>query len=82
KGSAGESGVVTALLYTEDSSGVSKTDNLLTAPPTADWKTYTYDVTAGDKVNFGMSIRLSPACGAVAGCTVTAYFDNVSITAQ
>jgi hypothetical protein len=79
----GDGGVVNALLFTEASSGVSKTDNL--APglvPTAEWKTYTYNVTAGDDTEFGVALLLQPACGAVAGCEVTAYFDNVIITAQ
>ena len=83
KGSAGPGGVINALLYSEDPSGVSKTDLLLGgAVPNADWTSYSFDVTAGDLVGFGVSLRLEPVCGAVAGCTATAYFDNVSITAQ
>ena len=79
----GAGGVVNALLFTEASSGVSKTDNL--APglvPTAEWKTYTYNVTAGSDTEFGVALLLQPACGAVVGCEVTAYFDNVIVTAQ
>jgi len=83
KGSAGPGGVINAILYSEDPSGVSKTDLLLGgAVPNADWTAYSFDVTAGDLVGFGVSLRLEPVCGAVAGCTATAYFDNVSITAQ
>ncbi len=79
----GAGGVVNALLFTEAPSGVSKTDNL--APglvPTAEWTTYTYNVTAGTDTEWGVALLLQPACGAVVGCEVTAYFDNISITAQ
>ena len=77
---AGDGGIVNALLFTEASSGVSKTDNLMTIPPTADWTNYSFDVTAGADTEWGVSLLLQPACGAVLGCEVTAYFDNVSIT--
>ena len=82
KGESTDGGVVNALLFTEASSGVSKTDNLLSTTPTADWTNYTYNVTAGDNTEWGVAILLQPACGAVAGCEVTAYFDNVVITVQ
>ena len=77
---AGDGGIVNALLFTEASSGVSKTDNLMTIPPTADWTHYSFDVTAGADTEWGVALLLQPACGAVLGCEVTAYFDNVSIT--
>jgi hypothetical protein len=81
KGTAdGDGGIVNALLFTEASSGVSKTDNLMTVPPTADWTHYSFDVTAGTDTEWGVALLLQPACGAVAGCKVTAYFDNISIT--
>ena len=82
KGTASDGGVVNALLFTEASSGVSKTDNLLSTVPTEDWTNYSYNVTAGDDTEWGLAILLQPACGAVPGCEVTAYFDNVVITAQ
>jgi hypothetical protein len=77
---AGDGGVVNAILFTEAPSGVSKTDVLVTTVPTADWMTYSYNVTAGTDTEWGVAILLQPACGAVAGCEVTAYFDNVVIT--
>ncbi len=82
KGEASDGGVVNALLFTEASAGVSKTDNLLSTVPTADWTNYSFDVTAGGDTEWGVAILLQPACGAVQGCEVTAYFDNVVITAQ
>lgn len=81
KGTAeGAGGVVNALLFTEASSGVSKTDNLTTVVPNAEWTNYTFNVTAGTDTEWGVALLLQPACGAVAGCRVTAYFDNVIIT--
>ena len=83
KGSVqGDGGVVNALLLTEAPSGVSKTDNLLSISPTAEWTNYSYSVTAGSDPTWGLSLSLQAACGAVAGCEVTAYFDNVKITAN
>lgn len=79
---AGAGGVVNAILFTEAPSGVSKTDVLTTVIPTADWSSYTFNVTAGSDTEWGVAIALQPACGAVAGCEVTAYFDNVKITAN
>ena len=83
KGSAGPGGVVNVILYTDDTSGVSDTNLLLAgAVPTAEWVSYSFDATVGSKVDSGVSLRLESVCGAVADCTSTAYFDNVSITAQ
>jgi hypothetical protein len=79
---AGAGGVVNAILYTEAPSGVSKTENLATVVPNAGWTNYSYNVTAGSDTEWGVALLLQPACGAVAGCEVTAYFDNVVITAQ
>ncbi|MFA0442097.1 hypothetical protein BCU70_01660 [Vibrio sp. 10N.286.49.C2] len=82
KGSASDGGVVNALLFSEGSAGVSKTDPLLSIMPTDDWVSHSFDVTTGSDVEWGVSMLLQPVCGAVAGCEVTAYFDNVSITAN
>ncbi|HAQ48920.1 MAG TPA: hypothetical protein DCR37_07730 [Glaciecola sp.] len=79
---SGDGGVVNALLLTESPAGVSKTDILVTTVPNAEWTRYTYEVTAGNDPEWGVNFRLQPACGAVAGCEVTAYFDNVSITVE
>ena len=79
---AGAGGVVNALLFTETSTGVSNTDNLMSAEPTAEWMNYSFNVTTGDNAEWGVSLLLQPVCGAVAGCEVTAYFDNVKIVAN
>jgi hypothetical protein len=79
---AGAGGIVNALLFTEAPSGVSKTDNLTTVVPNAEWTNYTFNVTAGSDTEWGVALLLQPACGAVPGCEVTAYFDNVVITAN
>jgi hypothetical protein len=78
----GDGGVVNALLFTEASSGVSKTDVLMTSVPTEGWTSYSFDVTAGTDTEWGVALLLQPACGAVPGCKVTAYFDNVKIVAN
>jgi hypothetical protein len=79
---AGAGGIVNALLFTEAPSGVSKTENLTTVVPNAEWTNYTFNVTAGSDTEWGVALLLQPACGAVPGCEVTAYFDNVVITAN
>jgi hypothetical protein len=79
---AGDGGVVNALLFTEASTGVSKTETLFSGVPSADWSSHTFDVTAGADTEWGVALLLQSACGAVAGCKVTAYFDNVKIVAK
>ena len=80
KGTAGNGGVVSALLYSDDPTQVSKTEELLPLALNESWTTYTFDVIAGDPLDWGVSLRLAAVCGAVAGCEVTAYFDNISIS--
>jgi hypothetical protein len=80
KGVSSDGGVVTAQLLTESPAGVSKTDPLTTTVPPADWQNFSFPVTVGDNPEWGVSLTLQPVCGAVAGCEVTAYFDNVVIT--
>jgi hypothetical protein len=82
RGTAVNGGVVSALLYTDDPSMVSKTEELLPLALNESWTNYTFNVIAGDPIGRGVSLRLAAVCGAVSGCEVTAYFDNVSITAQ
>ena len=79
---AGDGGVVNALLFTEASTGVSKTETLFSGVPSADWTSHTFDVTAGADTEWGVALLLQSACGAVAGCKATAYFDNVKIVAK
>jgi hypothetical protein len=82
RGTAGPGGVVSGLLYTDNVGGepaVTKTEELLPLALNADWTPYTFNVIAGSPIASGVSIRLAAVCGAVAGCTVEAYFDNIKI---
>ena len=81
RGTAVNGGVVSALLYTDDPTQVSKTEELLPLALNEDWTRYTFDEIAGDPIGWGVSLRLASVCGAVGGCAVTAYFDNISVTA-
>ena len=78
----GAGGVVFAEFFSEiDGGGVSGTEILGGAPlfPNGTWTTYSYTATAGADVSGGVTLQLKAACGADP-CTVTAYFDNVSVT--
>ena len=46
---------------------------------TSEWQTFTYNETLDTDVSGGVSLLLKASCGAVAGCGVDAYFDNVSV---
>ena len=46
---------------------------------TSEWQTFTYNETLDTDVSGGVSLVLKASCGAVAGCGVDAYFDNVSV---
>lgn len=80
----GDGGVIFAELFSEITpEGVSKSEILgggAPISPTADWKAYTYTTTLGSNVSGGVTLQLKTACGAVSGCAVEAYFDNVTIT--
>ena len=80
RGTAINGGVVSALLYTDDPTQVSKTEELLPLALNENWTPYTFTVIAGDPIGWGVSIRLASVCGAVGGCAVTAYFDNISVS--
>ncbi|MCE2895507.1 MAG: DUF5011 domain-containing protein [Flammeovirgaceae bacterium] len=88
KGSlTGAGGVVFAEFFSEKTGGGTSKAEILGggAPlaPTGTWTTYTYTTTtasvAQGDVGGGITLQLKAACGAVAGCSVTAFFDNVSI---
>lgn len=88
KGSlAGAGGVVFAEFFSELSAGGTSKAEILGGgsplTPTNTWTTYTYTTTTasvgqGD-VGGGVTLQLKAACGAVSGCGVVAYFDNVSV---
>ena len=83
RGSVGDGGVFIAQLFSESTTdGVTKTDILNEGNPIplADaWTRYTFTTTTGPDVSNGVSLLLQTVCGAVAGCTVDAYIDNVFI---
>tara|TARA_R110001583_G_scaffold188628_1_gene350939 strand:+ start:720 stop:3041 length:2322 start_codon:yes stop_codon:yes gene_type:complete len=84
KGSlAGAGGVVFAEFFSEiNPEGVSKAEILSGGPlaPTDTWTNYSFTTTTGNDVSGGVTLQLKAACGAVSGCGVIAYFDNVSVT--
>jgi hypothetical protein len=81
---AGAGGVAFVELFSELSGGgTSKSELLLVnATGTTGWQTFAFDAVLGGDVSGGITLQLKAACGAVAGCTSEAYFDNVSVTAD
>lgn len=81
---SGAGGVVFAEFFSEISpSGVSKSEIFSGGPltPTSTWTPYTFTTTTDAvDVSGGITLQLKAACGAVAGCNVEVYFDNVTIT--
>jgi hypothetical protein len=86
----GAGGVVFAEFFSELSGGGTSKAEILSGGPlfpvapndwTAGWVTYTFNTTTGPDVSGGVTLQLKTDCGANAGCTVDAYFDNVSVTA-
>ena len=79
----GDGGVVIVEFFSElDGGGVSKSEILFGPPafPNDTWTSYSYTVTTGADVSGGVTLQLKAECGAVAGCAVDSYFDNVSVT--
>ena len=83
KGSlAGASGVVFAELFSEIiPEGVSQAEILGGGPlfPTDEWVDYSFTTTTGPDVSNGVTLQLAAICGAVDGCVVEAFFDDVTI---
>ncbi len=77
----GAGGVVqTALLSEMAGGGASATDALFgNITPTDTWVNYTMTTLSGPDVSGGLSLQLKSDCGGNPGCTVNAYFDNVSV---
>jgi len=76
---SGDGGVVKAEFISEFSGGGGSLDPLGTLFPTDEWVSYSFETTTGGDVGGGVTLQLVAVCGAVAGCGVDAYFDNVSI---
>ncbi len=84
-GSTGPGGVVFAEFFSElDGGGTSKNEILGGGPlfPTGAWTSYEFTVTTGPDVSGGVTLQLAAVCGAVEGCSVNAYFDDISITVE
>ena len=81
RGTAGPGGEFVPILFSESTTnGVTKTD-LLDGPltPADTWTRYRFTTTTGPDVSNGMTLLLQSVCGAVEGCSVDAYIDNVFI---
>jgi len=80
KGSAGPGGVVFAELFSEIIPEGATNEILGGALiPTDQWVPYEFITTTGPDVSNGVTLQLAAVCGAVAGCTVEVFFDDVSI---
>ena len=80
---AGAGGVVFAEFFSELSGGgVSKSEILGGGPlfPNGTWTTYTFTTTTGADVSGGVTLQLKADCGGNSGCSIDAYFDNVTVT--
>ena len=81
KGSAGPGGVIFAGLLSEFLPEGATREDLGGGPifPTNEWVAYEFTTNTGPDVSNGVTLELDAICGAVAGCTVEAFFDDVSI---
>ena len=86
---AGPGGVVFAEFFSELSGGGTSKSEILSGAPLfpnppndwqAGWVSYEFQTTTGPDVSGGVTLQLKTDCGANAGCTVNAYWDNVSVT--
>ncbi len=82
KGSSADGAVFNGNVQTFDPTGVSATAVMDNITPTPTWQTYTMDFTAGAKADWGFNLLMGPVCGAVAGCAMDVYIDNVAIVAK
>jgi len=81
KGSTGPGGVVFAELFSEIIPEGATNEILSGGPlfPTDQWVDYEYITTTGADVSNGVTLQLAAVCGAVEGCFVDVFFDDVSI---
>ena len=85
---AGVGGVVLAKFLSELSGGGASSSEILGGGPllpvapndwTAGWVTYTFDATTGPDVSGGVTLQIMADCGAIPGCVVDIFIDNVSV---
>jgi len=81
KGSTGPGGVVFAELFSEIIPEGATNEILGGGPlfPTDQWVDYEFPTTTGADVSNGVTLQLAAVCGAVEGCSVEVFFDDVSI---
>ncbi|MGB5703580.1 MAG: carbohydrate binding domain-containing protein, partial [Polyangiales bacterium] len=81
KGSTGPGGVVFAGLLSEFLPEGATREDLGGGPlfPTDQWVDYEFTTNTGPDVANGVSLELNAICGAVEGCFVEVFFDDVSI---
>ncbi|MEQ9564774.1 MAG: hypothetical protein RLN85_02980, partial [Pseudomonadales bacterium] len=80
RGVTGAGGEFIAILFSESTTaGVTKTDVLGPLEPSDLWTRYTFNTTTGNDVSNGVSLLLQSVCGAVGGCELNAYIDNVFV---
>jgi len=75
-------GVVFVEFFSELTGGGTSSNAILLGPvtePINTWTPYTFTTPTGPDVSGGVTVQLKSGCGAVAGCAVDAYFDNVSV---
>ncbi|UPW19543.1 DUF5011 domain-containing protein [Agarivorans sp. TSD2052] len=78
KGTSADGAIFNGIIHTIGN-GVTATDIVESFVPTATWQTITHDFTAGGVATGGIDLTLGPVCGAVAGCQMDVYIDNVTI---
>ncbi|MGB5313268.1 MAG: hypothetical protein WBN38_14465 [Polyangiales bacterium] len=81
KGSTGPGGIVFAGLLSEFLPEGATREDLGGGPlfPTDQWVDYEFTTNTGPDVANGVSLELNAICGAVEGCFVDVFFDDVSI---
>ncbi len=80
---AGAGGVVFAEFFSELSGGGTSSSEILGGGPlfpNGTWTTYTFTTTTGADVSGGVTLQLKADCGGNSGCSIDAYFDNVTVT--
>ena len=75
-----DGGVINVALFSEKTSGAAR--HAINIPATNNtWQTITMDITTDVNLDCsrGLSLEIQAACGAVAGCNIEMYVDNISV---
>jgi hypothetical protein len=79
---SGAGGVIFSEFFSELSGGGTSSSVILGGGPifpTDTWTHYEYTTPTGFDVSGGVTLQLKADCGANPGCTVDAYFDNITV---